>query len=159
MTISRPSALSLSAICVFSAQKGRLHQRFRTFCLKQRVYIPWYAVRPNEHAGTVRNVLKRIRGVHTEFLQPLDFVHIVNDFTIGINFSVFFRLLLGEVHGTAYAEANPAVWLPLRSYLLLQRVDAAQDIIRDQAVVLLLRIRRERLADHDRGSAAERLPR
>ena len=74
--------------------------------MKQRVNIPRYTVRPNEHAGTVRNVLQRMRGVHTELLQPLNFVHVVNDFTIGINFSVFFRLLLGEVHGTAYAEAE-----------------------------------------------------
>ena len=84
-------------------------------------------------------------------------MHITNDFTIGINFSVF-RLLLGEVHGTAYAEAESGGFgYRYGSYLLLQRVDAAQDIIRDQAVVLLLRIRRERLADHDRGSAAETL--
>ena len=99
-------ALFIRNFVYFPHKRAGCIKDFALFCLKQRVYIPWYTVRPNEHAGTVRNVLKRMRGVHTELLQTLNFVHVVNDFTIGINFSVFFRLLLGEVHCTAYAEAE-----------------------------------------------------
>ena len=69
-------------------------------------YCARHTVRTNQHGCPVRYFIQCLCGAHATRFKPPDLVHIVDNFTIGVDNALFARLLFSHIDCAAHAEAE-----------------------------------------------------